>query len=124
MNVMTTMLFAITDPFQKLPGSGPEGVTSGSSTSPFTTEVLIIIIAVLLVLIAVLVWAIFFRKPKKILTDPLPEVAAELAKHPDYNPKKKRFRKHRREQFTHRNPTLAELKGLPPKRQEPPPAND
>lgn len=101
---------------------GPSIFDTWNSGASGFRQTMIIIGAILLVAVAVLLWAVYIRKPRlakhhgrdsergMLLTDD--EMKSRQQSRP--------HRKHRRRRSRSRNPTLAETGGLPPIRNDEP----
>ena len=89
-------------------------------------EILVLIGAVLLVAIAVMIWAVAFRKKRKRtrLYHRHHRSSAESATSENYGKRSQGSRRRREGRERPRNPTLAETGGLPPARLPPTPPKD
>ena len=77
------------------------------------TDVLLIIAATLLVGLILLAWAVYFRKPKAE-RDRTFNSRPYVEERDDGTVRKRKKRKRQRRDHRQRNPTLAEVGGLPP----------
>ena len=114
---------------------------SRSWSDPAKREVILLLSAVALAVLAVFVWAVFFRKPgrrrhrhhhhegegyRRAPITPKPEAEEDETEEEleeDEDSAKSGRRHRRRREHRPRNPTLAETGGLPPLRKEPPKAS-
>lgn len=109
-----TPLLGATDPAEVLNAGA---TATRNATRLHMTDLLIVITLCLLLMTALVVWAVFIRKPK---TDGsrarIHKPRAQVEEREDGTiRKRKRIRKQRRA-HRERNPTLSEVGGLPPQR--------
>ncbi len=118
---MTTPLLAAVNSAEvlNLPGAPPPGLNNMRST-----DVLVVIAAILFVMTVVVLWAVFIRKPKGDSTRTRIYKSRPTVEETDDGQIRKRKRqKRQRRPHRGRNPTLSEAGGLPPMRTDgsPPP---
>src|SRR6266404_5286157 len=101
-------------------------VATWRKMEPGTREGLLVFTALVLVILLSVIWAVYFRKPRRrhhrhYHAEPSTrEAPAREPEDDSLSPKSRRTRRRRREHRP-RNPTLAETGGLPPARSEVPP---
>jgi len=78
------------------------------------TDMLLIIAATLLVGLTLVLWAVYIRKPKSERHDRTYKSRPYVEERDDGTVRKRKKRKRLRREHRERNPTLAEVGGLPP----------
>lgn len=122
MMLALTAVFAAAGPElpPELAGGRPRG--NGSLAGMHMSDILLVLTAAILVMTALIVWAVFFRKPKADGTRArIHKSRPQEEETEDGMIRKRKRHKRRRRDHRTRNPTLSETGGLPPPRPEGPP---
>jgi hypothetical protein len=115
----------------QIPMETDQALASWRFLDPATRGIVLIFGSIGVVTLAVLTWAVFFRKKGRRRRkhhhehshSPRPDEVPEILKDEGFSSsqERRRHRRHSRRRHRPRNPTLAETGGLPPVRQDSPP---
>lgn len=118
-NLTPIFAAAVNNPFDQLPVQPAPRTLLGMRVS----DMMILIGIALLLALALLLWAVFIRKPRRESSERVYNSRQYVEEREDGTIRKRKKRKRHRRDHRGRNPTLAEVGGLPPLKSDstPPP---